>query len=173
MIFLKNYQENNFFLKIAYGIVTHFLLAVVPVVSLRVAVADGEAKICGLFNGQRYEISANGQSDRLSHPAEHLDQGIDRELGRFLVHDIGHAWPRHHQDLRRISLLEVMLLNPVGQFRHQLLLELTRVVDLLVRSGLQPLGFLGRKSELQEQVRARFRHMADFSIHRHFLPFSR
>lgn len=66
MIFLKNYQENNFFLKIAFGIVTHFLLAVVPVVSLRVAVADGEAKICGLFNGQRYEISANGQPDRLS-----------------------------------------------------------------------------------------------------------
>jgi hypothetical protein len=80
-------------------------LAVVPVVSLRVAVADGEAKICGLFNGQRYEISANGQPDRLSHSTEHLNQGIDRELGRFLVHDIGHAWPRHHQDLRRIPVI--------------------------------------------------------------------
>jgi hypothetical protein len=40
-----------------------------------------------------------------------------------------------------------MLFNPFGQFRHQLLLELLRVVDLLARSGLQPFGFLGRKSE--------------------------
>jgi hypothetical protein len=35
-----------------------------------------------------------------------------------------------------------------------LLLELLRVVDLLARSGLQPLGFFSRKPEFMKQVRA-------------------
>jgi len=61
----------------------------------------------------------------------------------------------------------MMLFDPFGKLRHQLLLELLCVVDLLARSGLKQLGFLSRKPKLAEQVRARFRHMADFSIDRH------
>ena len=38
-------------------------------------------------------ISANRQPHRLAHPAQHLGQCIDSELGRLLVHHIGHAWP--------------------------------------------------------------------------------
>ncbi len=37
--------------------------------------------------------------------------------------------------------------------------------------GLRAVGFLGRKTEFPRQIRARFRHMADFSIDRHFLIF--
>jgi hypothetical protein len=48
-----------------------------------------------------------------------------------------------------------------------LFLELLHVVDLLARSGLKQLGFLSRKPELAEQVCARFRDVADFSIDRH------
>jgi hypothetical protein len=56
-----------------------------------------------------------------AYAAQHLDRRVDRELRSLLVDDVGHTRARHHQDLRRVSLLELMLGDPVREFSHQLL----------------------------------------------------
>jgi len=45
---------------------------------------------------QRIGQSTDCQLDRLADPAEHLHERIDGELGRFLVHHVGHARARNH-----------------------------------------------------------------------------
>jgi hypothetical protein len=63
------------------------------------------------------------KTHRLADSAGNLDQRADRELGRLLVHDTEDTRARHHQDLRRIRLPQLMLGDPVQRFGPQLLLE--------------------------------------------------
>src|ERR1017187_1388876 len=55
--------------------------------------------------------STDCKLDRLADPAEHFHERIDGELGRFLVHHVGHARARDHQNLGGIGLLQVMFRN--------------------------------------------------------------
>ena len=71
----------------------------------------------------RGSASTDGQLDLLADATEHFHQRVDCELGRLLVHDVGHARARDHQYLVGLGLLQVMLGNPGGQFIHQLLLQ--------------------------------------------------
>lgn len=80
------------------------------------------------------------------------------------LHHIRHARAGYHEDARGFGLLQVMLLDPRSQFAHELLLELLFIVDLFFRRHVQPLGFFLRKPQFQEQICARFGHMADFGI---------
>lgn len=70
-----------------------------------------------------FSVSTHRQLHRFTHPAEHFYEGIDPPLSRFLVHCIGHPWPRDHQELRSFSLFQVMVSNPGRQLLHELLLE--------------------------------------------------
>jgi len=115
--------------------------------------------------------STDGQLDRLADTTEHFNQRVDGELGRFLVHHVGHARARDHPNVGGLGLLQVMFCNPGGQLFHQLLFQEPRVIDLFTGRSLQALGFVRRKTQLQVEIRAQLCHMADFGVYRHFFAF--
>jgi hypothetical protein len=123
--------------------------------------------------GAQLAFPAEWLTDRelhgLADTTEQFNQRVDREFRGLLVHDIGDTRARHHQDLRRIGLLELMFGDPVRKLEHQLLLEQTCVVDLLARCGVQLLGLCRRETQFQEQVCASLRDVANFRVDRHRL----
>jgi len=59
-----------------------------------------------------------------------------------------------------------MPFDPTRQFGHQLFFQKPRVVDLLLRGGMQPFGLVGGKAEFEEQICARPGNVADPGVDR-------
>lgn len=93
------------------------------------------------------------------------------EFSGFLIHHVRNARTRDHEDFGCVRLRQLALLDPDGQLLHQLLLQQAPVVDLFSRRAMQTPGLVLRKAQLQENVRARLCHMANFGIDLHLESF--
>lgn len=96
----------------------------------------------------------NRHTNLLACSGQHIDQGVDGELHCFFVDDIRNARPRHAQYLRRLHLLEIVLVDPQRQLGHQRLLDGQLFRNDALGLALQSFGLLRLESQIGKDVTA-------------------